>query len=70
MIFDFDLVTVDELDKSLQAGRFSKEVRAVLAKVTGKAVEDIAALPVGQYKKMVANFVQAAYAPVEADPNA
>jgi hypothetical protein len=69
MTFDFDLITVDELDKSLSAGRFSNEVRAILAKVTGQTVEEVNALPVGQYKKLVANFVKAAYSPVEADPN-
>lgn len=69
MKFDFDKVTVKELNQALEAGRFSPEVHAVLAKVTGKSVDEIGDLKVDEYKKLVANFVKAAYAPVDADPS-
>jgi hypothetical protein len=68
-MFNFDNITVSELDQALESGRFSAKVRAVLAKASGKTIEELAALNVPAYKKMVAAFVKEAYSPVEADPN-
>jgi hypothetical protein len=69
MNFDFSKVTVKELDDALETGRFSKAVRAVIAKVSGTPLDEINAMTADKYKKVVANFVKAAYDPVAADPN-
>jgi hypothetical protein len=69
MEFDFSKITVGELDTALEEGRFRPKVRAVIAKVTGKTIEDVNAMNPIEYKKILANFLKAAYAPVDADPN-
>ena len=68
-MFDFDLVTVGELDTAMNAGRYSPDVREIIAKTIGKKAEDLTKMKVSEYKKLVANFVRAAYDPVDADPN-
>ena len=68
-MFDFDLITVGELDQAMSAGRYSDEAKAVIAKACGKTADDLTAMSVKAYKKLVANFVKAAYDPVDADPN-
>ncbi|MBU2038348.1 MAG: hypothetical protein KKH95_04330 [Gammaproteobacteria bacterium] len=68
-MFDFDLITVGELDQAMRSGRYSKEVRGIIAKAAGKSDDELARMKVTEYKKLVANFVKAAYDPVDADPN-
>ena len=68
-MFNFDDVEVGELDEIMAKGRYSPEVRALVAKVTGQTVEEITKLKVPAYKKLVANFIRAAYDPVDADPS-
>ena len=69
LMFDFDLVEVGELDEAMNAGRYSQAVREIIAKATGQKVEELTKMSVNAYKKLVANFVKAAYDPVDADPN-
>ena len=53
----------------MSAGRYSDEAKAVIAKACGKTADELTEMSVKAYKKLVANFVKAAYDPVDADPN-
>jgi hypothetical protein len=68
-MFNFDEISVAELDKAMEAGRYSPEVRKVIAKSTGQPLADLDKMGVTTYKKLLANFIKAAYAPVDADPS-
>jgi hypothetical protein len=68
-IFDFDTITVGELDKAMNGSRFAVGVRQAIASVTGMTLEEVTAMPASEYKRLVSKFVKAAYDPVAVDPN-
>lgn len=68
-VFDFSLISVGELDKGMNASRFSDVTRKLIAKTTGTDEKELATMKVPEYKKLVARFVKAAYDPVAIDPN-
>lgn len=66
--FDFSRVTIKEYRSLFDKSQPQDEEDEIVARVAGITVDELQALPVPEYRRLMREFIKAATTPVEENP--